>query len=79
MAAEIAKLRRRAQDFIPGEHVCIDATYFDDPKSAPENRFSAGCEDKKVYGIILSVAFGSCRVVFEDGTKSNVAKTEIGR
>lgn len=79
MAAEIAKLRcRQIQDFVSGEHVWVDATYFDDPKSAPENRFSTSCgEDKKVYGVIHSVASGSCKIVFDDGTKSYVAKAEL--
>ena len=79
MAAEIAKLCcRQSQDFIHGEHVWVNATYFYDPKSAPENRFSASCcEDKKVYGVVLSVAFGSCRVVFDDGRKSDVAQVEL--
>ena len=52
MAAESAKLRvRRADDFIVGEHVFVDATVFDDPKSPPEDRFSTTC--KEVWDSLL--------------------------
>ena len=76
MAAEVAKLRsQQCQDFVSGEKVWVDSTYFDDPKSAPENRFSTTCE--KVHGVILSVSSESCKVLFDDGTKSYVRKSEL--
>ena len=82
MAAEIAKLRvrgvrvRGADDFfIVGEHVFVDATVFDDPKSPPEDRFSTTC--KEVLGFIVAVRENSCRVEYPDGGKSNVAKAYI--
>ena len=80
MAAEAAKLCCRQQDVITGEHVWVDATYFDDPQALPENQFSASLsagENKKVYRIIGSVGIRSCRVCFNDGTKSSVAKFKI--
>ena len=37
MAAEAAKLRSlQSQDYVPGERVCLDSTYFDDPKNLGE-------------------------------------------
>lgn len=74
MAAEVAKLRNR-EDFIEGERICVEATYFDDPKSAPENRFSATCNE--VFGVILSVASKTCKVLFDDGSKSYVVKEKL--
>ena len=52
MAAEVAKLRNR-EDFIEGENVWVEASFFDDVRSAPENRFSTTCS--KVFGVIISV------------------------
>ena len=36
--------------FIVGEHVFVDATVFDDPKSPPEDRFSTTC--KCISGLV---------------------------
>ena len=51
MAAEGTKLRVRAQDYTPGEHVWVPSTFFDNPKAAEEARFSASVMDNKVYGL----------------------------
>jgi len=42
---------------------------------APEDRFSATC--KEVFGVILTVASQSCKVLFDDGSKSSVKKSEL--
>lgn len=73
-AAESVKLRSR-YDFIEGENVWVDAKYFDDPKSAPENCFSATCD--RVYGVITLVASKTCKVLFNDGSTSYVAKEKL--
>ena len=74
MAAEVAKLRNR-EDFIEGERVWVEATYFDDPKSSPENRFSATCD--KVFGVIMSVSSRTCQLLFDDGSRSYVSKEKL--
>ena len=77
-SATCATLRSRSlQDYQAGEHVWVDACYFDDLKVPEELKFSATRTDKKTYGVILSVSNSSCKIIFDDDEISNVPKSKI--
>ena len=76
--ADTVKSRTRILDFVPGEHVWVHATYFDDPKQPVEMRYSASLNgETQVNGIIRYKTSRSYMVDFKDGSSSVVSKDHI--
>ena len=78
--ADLGKLRSREKylDYVVSEHVWVDGTYFDDPKAPFELRYSTSHgANTKIYGIIQYVSITSNKIVFEDGTTSDILKCHV--
>ena len=66
------------QSYVPGEHVWVDATYFDDPKQPLESRYSASLDGKKqILGVIRYATSTSYSINFTDGSTSIVVKSHV--
>ena len=70
------RLREKEYEFVIGEHVGVNGTFFDDPKQPPEDRYSASCS--RAFGIVArKVGTASYTIDFEDGSHTIVPGREI--